>query len=38
VRRSVEPEIFIANADGSGERRLTHRRRIDLAPDWARAR
>ena len=33
-----QPEIFIANPDGSGERRLTHWRRIDNAPDWARAR
>ena len=33
-----QPEIFIANPDGSGERRLTHWRRIDNEPDWARAR
>lgn len=31
-----QPEIFVANASGSGVRRLTHSRRIDNEPDWAR--
>jgi TolB protein len=31
-----QPEIFIANGDGSGERRLTNWRRYDSEPDWTR--
>jgi Tol biopolymer transport system component len=34
VGRHKDPEIFVMNADGSGQRRLTHHRGSDLAPDW----
>jgi TolB protein len=28
------PDIFVANANASGVRRLTNSRRVDLEPDW----
>ena len=31
---NTQPDIFIANADGSGVRRLTSSRRVDREPDW----
>ena len=32
--RSGDPEIYLANRDGSGLRRLTHVRGVDVSPAW----